>query len=96
MEKLYKTIALIPHRRLIQVLGSAGGGRDRARRPILGKIAAENVDIAIITDEDPYDEDPLEIINQVAAGAENFPGSKMILDKNLFKILDRREAIKKR
>lgn len=95
MEKLYKTISLIPHRRLIQVLGSAGGGRDRARRPILGKIAAENVDIAIITDEDPYDEDPLEIINQVAAGAENFPGSKMILDKNLFKILDRREAIKK-
>lgn len=92
VENLYQTIKLIPHRRVIHLLGSAGGGRDRARRPILGRLAAENADYVIITNEDPYDEDPVAIINQVAAGAE-MAGQE--LNKNLFKILDRREAIKK-
>ncbi len=95
MEKLYKTVALIPHNRIIHLLGSAGGGRDRSRRPILGKLAAENADIVVITNEDPYDEDPMEIINQVAEGTGDISENKMILDKNLFKILDRREAIEK-
>ena len=92
VEKLYKTIKLIPHNKVIHVLGSAGGGRDMARRPQLGKIAGKKADIAIITDEDPYDEDPRIIIDQVAIGAEHV-GKK--LNQNLFKISDRREAIKK-
>jgi UDP-N-acetylmuramoyl-L-alanyl-D-glutamate--2,6-diaminopimelate ligase len=90
LERLYKTIALIPHHKIIHVLGSTGGGRDRARRPILGKIAAEQADIVIVTNEDPYDEDPGIIINQVAAGAEE---AGKTLNANLFKVLDRREAI---
>lgn len=90
--KLYEAIALIPREKVIHVLGSTGGGRDRARRPILGKISAEKADVVIITNEDPYDEDPATIINQVAAGAEE---AGKILNNNLFKILDRREAIKK-
>jgi UDP-N-acetylmuramoyl-L-alanyl-D-glutamate--2,6-diaminopimelate ligase len=69
LEKLYETIKDIPHGKIIHVLGSAGGGRDKARRPIMGHIAAENADIIIITNEDPYEEDPLEIIEQVAQGA---------------------------
>ncbi len=92
LEKLYATVKLLPHRHLIHVLGSAGGGRDRARRPILGRLAGENADIVIVTNEDPYDEDPEAIIAQVAAGAEKAgkkPGEK------LFKITDRREAIRK-
>ena len=95
MIKLYETIKRLEHRRIIHVLGSAGGGRDKMRRPILGRLAAENSDIVIITDEDPYDENPTDIINEVAAGAEdpNLESSKE-LNKNLFKILDRREAIK--
>jgi len=92
LEKLYETIETIPHRRLIHILGSTGGGRDKSRRPILGRLVAERAHIAIITNEDPYDEDPAQIINQVAAGAEM---AGKIKDKNLFKILDRREAIKK-
>lgn len=87
MEKLYATIKDIPHHKIIHVLGSAGGGRDKARRPILGKMAAEKADIIIVTNEDPYDENPLEIIEQVAQGAQGA--------KELFKLLDRREAIKK-
>jgi len=92
MEKLYQAVELIPHQKIIHLLGSAGGGRDRARRPILGKMAAEKADIVIVTNEDPYDEDPATIINQVAAGAEE---AGKILSQTLFKILDRREAIKK-
>jgi UDP-N-acetylmuramoyl-L-alanyl-D-glutamate--2,6-diaminopimelate ligase len=90
--KLYETIKLIPHNRVIHVLGSTGGGRDVARRPKLGKLAARNADIVIVTNEDPYDDDPREIIDQVAEGVLS-KGKK--LDKDLFKILDRREAIKK-
>ncbi len=92
LEKLYATLSLIPHKRLIHVLGSTGGGRDKARRPVLGRLAAENADIAIVTNEDPYDEDPASIINQVASGAE-MAGKET--GKDLFKIMDRREAIKK-
>ncbi|MFH0840827.1 MAG: UDP-N-acetylmuramyl-tripeptide synthetase [bacterium] len=92
VEKLYKTIELIPHHKVIHVLGSAGGGRDVARRPILGKITGEQADYIIITNEDPYDDDPEIIIDQVAIGAEKAGKQENI---NLFKILDRREAIQK-
>ncbi|MFA5154850.1 MAG: UDP-N-acetylmuramyl-tripeptide synthetase [Patescibacteria group bacterium] len=92
LEKLYQTIDLIPHKRLIHLLGSAGGGRDKARRPILGRLAAEAAAVVIVTNEDPYDDDPTAIINQVAAGAE-MAGKQINVD--LFKILDRREAIRK-
>ncbi|OGY51419.1 MAG: hypothetical protein A3A02_03540 [Candidatus Buchananbacteria bacterium RIFCSPLOWO2_01_FULL_39_33] len=78
--------------KIIHVLGSCGGGRDRARRPILGRLAAAKADYVVITNEDPYDDDPQEIINEVAVGAED--GGKEI-NKNLFKILDRRAAIEK-
>lgn len=90
--KLYETVGLIPHRKIIHVLGSAGGGRDIARRPKLGKIAGEKADYVVVTDEDPYDDNPEIIIDQVAIGAEH-AGKK--LNENLFKIPARREAIKK-
>lgn len=92
MEKLYETIDLIPHNRVIHLLGSTGGGRDKARRPVLGSMAGKKADIVIVTNEDPYDEDPNLIIEQVAIGAEDV-GKKA--DKDLFKILDRRLAIQK-
>ena len=84
LEKVYQAI-----KPRIVVLGACGGGRDKAKRPILGKIAAKYADLVIITNEDPYDEDPIEIINQVAEGAIS-AGSNKIL-----KILDRRLAIRK-
>ena len=90
LRRLYELLALIPYRRLIHVLGSCGGGRDVARRPILGRMAGEKADIVIVTNEDPYDDDPWEIIHQVAAGAIE----KGKLDgQNLHQVLDRREAI---
>ncbi|HOX97003.1 MAG TPA: UDP-N-acetylmuramoyl-L-alanyl-D-glutamate--2,6-diaminopimelate ligase [bacterium] len=91
-EQLYQTIKLLPHNKIIHVFGSCGGGRDVARRPILGRMAGEWADYCIVTNEDPYDDDPQEIIDQVAAGC--LEKGKM-LNENLFKILNRREAIKK-
>jgi len=90
--KLYETIKLIPHRHVIHVLGSAGGGRDVARRPILGKIAGEQANYVIVTNEDPYDDDPQIIIDQVALGAEK-AGKKE--GASLWKIMNRQEAIAK-
>ena len=81
-----------PNHNIIHVLGSCGGGRDKSRQPVLGRLAAANADYVVVTNEDPYDDDPVKIIDAVAMGAE--AGGKE-LNKNLFKILDRREAIKK-
>jgi len=92
LEKFYGIINKIPHNRIIHVLGSAGGGRDIARRPILGKVAGENADIVIITNEDPYDDDPSIIIDQIAIGAEK---SGKVVGQTILKIEDRKEAIKK-
>lgn len=90
--RLYEALALIERGRVIHVLGSCGGGRDVARRPVLGKLAAKYADIVIVTNEDPYDDDPKLIIDQVAEGAVS---SGKRDGQNLFRILDRREAIMK-
>ncbi len=91
LTNLYQTIKDLPHKKIIHILGSTGGGRDKARRPVLGRIAAENADLIIVTNEDPYDEQPEQIINEVAAGAEELIDSKQ--KNKVLKILDRREAI---
>ncbi|MFH1456532.1 MAG: UDP-N-acetylmuramyl-tripeptide synthetase [Patescibacteria group bacterium] len=97
VEKLYniaKNILSTRDNKIIHVLGSCGGGRDKSRRPILGQLAAQNTDIVIVTNEDPYDEDPQEIIDQVALGVSECH-SVQCQNTELYKILDRREAIKK-
>lgn len=83
LEKVYQTLKP-ENKKMICVLGACGGGRDKWKRPVLGKIAGKYCDEIIITNEDPYDEDPIEIINQVAVGTNEIAK----------KILDRREAIK--
>lgn len=87
LEKVYRNISKFKNQnsKLICLLGSAGGGRDKWKRPTMGKIAVQYCDEIILTNEDPYDEEPLAIINQVAEG----------IAKRVMKILDRREAIKK-
>lgn len=88
LESVYKALSPKPYTlnpNLICVLGSCGGGRDKWKRPVLGEIAKKYCKEIIITNEDPYDENPIEIINQVAETA----GAKVQ------KVLDRKEAIKK-
>ncbi len=69
--------------RRICVLGNTGGGRDTWKRPEMGRIAEEHCDAVILTNEDPYDEDPRAIVDAMAAGMEKKPAI----------IMDRREAI---
>lgn len=92
LRNVYGAVLKLEHNKIIHVLGSAGGGRDAARRPKLGALAGEKADFVIVANEDPYNEDPEIIIDQVAAGAV---AAGKILSENLFKIQDRREAIEK-
>lgn len=91
LSKIYETITDLNANRIIHVLGSCGGGRDIARRPILGRMAAETADIVIVTNEDPYDDDPMQIIKDVAKGAMDAGKTQ---GDNLFLIQDRAQAIK--
>ena len=84
LEKVYQAVKEISQGKIIGVLGAAGGGRDKWKRPEFGKIAEQYLDQIIITNEDPYDEDPQEIIDQIAQGIKN---------KQIEKIIDRRKAI---
>lgn len=92
LENLYRNIKLFSYNRLIHILGSTGGGRDKSRRQVLGEMAAKNADIVIVSNEDPYDENPEQIIAEVAKGAE-LKGK--IRGENLYLISDRREALEK-
>jgi UDP-N-acetylmuramoyl-L-alanyl-D-glutamate--2,6-diaminopimelate ligase len=90
LKKVYRTLG----KGLICVLGSCGGGRDKWKRPEMGKIAADYCKNIILTNEDPYNENPTAIIDDIAVGFSQIPNSKFQI-QNYEKILDRREAINK-
>ncbi len=95
LEKVYQTLK--PNgAKMVCVLGACGGGRDKWKRPVLGEIAGRYCDEIIITNEDPYNEDPMKIIEQVAKGAENISVNQRLDQRKsaVQKILDRREAIR--
>lgn len=77
LNKVYKSL-----QPTICVLGACGGGRDKWKRPVLGEIANEHCQHVIVTNEDPYNEPPLAIINEVVG------------ETKATKIIDRREAIR--
>jgi len=74
--------------KLILVFGATGGGRDKAKRPLMGEVADQRCDEIIITDDDPYDEDNIAIIEQIAGGIKRAEGER------LWKVPSRREAIR--
>ncbi|MCU7491846.1 MAG: UDP-N-acetylmuramoyl-L-alanyl-D-glutamate--2,6-diaminopimelate ligase [Bacteroidota bacterium] len=62
-----------------------GGNRDRTKRPVMGRIASELSNMAIVTSDNPRHEDPMDIISEITKGIE----------KNNYKIIENREeAIK--
>ena len=84
LEKLYQAF---PQTHKVCVLGNTGGGRDTWKRPEMGAIADRYCDYVILTNEDPYDENPRTIVEQMA---------KAISDENKLEIImDRRLAIRK-
>ena len=90
IEALYEVVKLQKPKRIIHVFGSTGGGRDVGRRATVGEFIGNNADIAIVTDEDPYDDNPMDIIQDVRIAVEK-TGKK--IDKDVFEVLDRKEAI---
>lgn len=89
LKTFYEAITPSAKGRVIAVLGGTGD-RDKTYRAKAGALADEFADIVVVTNEDPYSEDPEAIIDQVLVGVKNKEA-----DKTLFRISDRREAIGK-
>jgi len=115
LEKVYQALksmikAKHSSHSIICVLGSAGGGRDKWKRPVMGEIAAEYCQTIILTNEDPYDENPEIILDEIELGFSSIQNltlrqrSGLMVSRvepskfkirNIYKIIDRQEAIKK-
>lgn len=68
LEKVLRVLRPLTRGRLIAVFGSAGE-RDTVKRPAMGAVAARCADYAVMTDEDPREEDAASILREIAAGA---------------------------
>ncbi len=84
-----KTIEAIrtKNEQLITVVG-AGGNRDAQKRPIMAKIASEMSDMLILTSDNPRDENPEDILQQMQVGVD------ISMKRKVLTILNRKEAIK--
>lgn len=98
LKNVYETVKILRSTnyslptKTICVLGAAGGGRDRWKRPELGRLAAEYCDEIILTNEDPYDESPEKILEDVAKGISGNQNKNQ--GKSVSYIFDRREAVR--
>ena len=87
MENVLRTALAVTAGRIIAVFG-CGGDRDRTKRPIMGRMAAELADIVVLTSDNPRTEDPAAILDEVETGV-----LPVIGDKPYEKLVDRRTAI---
>ncbi len=89
LENVINTINEIKadNQKLISVIG-AGGNRDKSKRPVMARVAAELSDVVILTSDNPRFEEPEDILNDMKAGVDNQ------LAKKVLSIVDRREAIR--
>ena len=85
LEIVLKTLKPVTRGRLIALFG-CGGDRDKLKRPIMGRIAADNADLVVVTSDNPRTEDPDEIIREIVAGMKDKRTPTKV-------ICDRREAI---
>ncbi len=85
LEKVLRSLRSVSEGRLVCLFG-CGGDRDRAKRPIMGKIAADNADFVIVTSDNPRTEEPQAIIDEIVSGMQE-------TDTRYKVICDRVEAI---
>lgn len=86
LENVIKAMREIATARIITVFG-CGGDRDATKRPIMGKIAGDLSDVAVVTSDNPRSENPDSIVNQVLTGMTDCKAE-------IIRITDRTEAIK--
>ena len=91
LQKLIETYRKVTKGKIILVFGCPGD-RDRAKRPMMGEIAARLADYSIVTTDDPHGEKPDTIINEIVAGFSN-DKCQMTNVKCWESIVDRKEAI---
>ncbi len=84
---------LPPKKKLICLIGGQGGGRDRWKRKAMGELASRLCDKVIIGTEDPYDEDPEAINQEILTGV--LSNKNFTLKKNVWSFVDRRKALEK-
>jgi UDP-N-acetylmuramoyl-L-alanyl-D-glutamate--2,6-diaminopimelate ligase len=91
LEKLYSLLYGVKKEgsKIIAILGSCGD-RDQGKRPLMGEIVSRYADVMILTNEEPYHEEPQRIIDDIFAGIKNKTEGE-----NCWRILDRRQAIAK-
>ncbi|WP_372663036.1 UDP-N-acetylmuramoyl-L-alanyl-D-glutamate--2,6-diaminopimelate ligase [Cohnella sp.] len=90
LENVLRTVKELTNGEVICVFG-CGGDRDKTKRPIMGRIAAELADRIIVTSDNPRTEDPLVILNEIEVGlkAAGTSSERYALEP------DRRAAIQK-
>ena len=86
LDNVLKSIKAFARRRIITVFG-CGGNREKGKRPLMGKIAQQYSDFAIITSDNPRYEEPNEIIKDILIGINKN-------ENNYLVIVDRKDAIK--
>jgi UDP-N-acetylmuramoyl-L-alanyl-D-glutamate--2,6-diaminopimelate ligase len=91
LEKIYSFLAGTKkeNSKIIAVFGSCGE-RDRGKRPIMGEVVSKYADNIIVTNDEPYREDPKQIISEIVSGISNKKENE-----DLLIIPDRRDAINK-
>jgi len=80
LEKLYQAFK---DQKKVCVLGNTGGGRDTWKRPEMAHIAEQYCDQIILTNEDPYDEEPRKIIDEMVKGIEDKTKVDVIMDRRM-------------
>lgn len=86
VDNVLRTLRKLTRGKVISVLG-AGGNRDRGKRPLMGEAAQRWSDIVVLTSDNPRDEEPMAIIEDMLKGVKR--GEGVVVE------VDRREAIKK-
>ncbi|MEI7890464.1 MAG: UDP-N-acetylmuramoyl-L-alanyl-D-glutamate--2,6-diaminopimelate ligase [bacterium] len=91
LERLYKLLFDVKKEgaKIIAVFGSCGD-RDKGKRPIMGEVVSKYADFIVLTNDEPYHENPEQIIEEIAVGIKD-----KIENQSLWKISDRRIAIAK-
>ncbi|SMD05935.1 UDP-N-acetylmuramoyl-L-alanyl-D-glutamate--2,6-diaminopimelate ligase [Sporomusa malonica] len=92
LENVLKTAKQFAKGRIIVVFG-CGGDRDRTKRPIMGKLAAQYGDIVLATSDNPRSEDPEKILADIEVGIRDGLSSIACSDKSYKITPDRRQAI---
>jgi UDP-N-acetylmuramoyl-L-alanyl-D-glutamate--2,6-diaminopimelate ligase len=80
-DSLTKLYEAFPNKYKVCVLGNTGGGRDTWKRPEMGAIAEKFCDHIILTNEDPYDEDPDKIVAAMRQGMSEAAPVEIIMDR---------------